>query len=32
MNEWYEMNSHNPYPTDDDKQELAEQGGIFFSV
>ncbi|CAF0798879.1 unnamed protein product [Brachionus calyciflorus] len=28
MKEWYEKNLHNPYPTDDERRTMAEQGEI----
>lgn len=28
MSDWYERHIHNPYPTDDEKQALAEMGGL----
>lgn len=28
MMEWFEQNVHDPYPTDDEKQDLADRGGI----
>lgn len=31
MSDWYDRHQENPYPTDEEKQELAEKGGVSVS-